>query len=47
MSDELMLVLIVCLNGPHELINEDLEDINGSFDVFQEIVDVDSCNKFG
>lgn len=45
MSDELMLMLIVCLNSPHKLVNENFEDINSSFDVLKEMTDIDACNE--
>lgn len=45
MSDEFMLMLIICLNGPHKLVNEDFENINSSFDVLKEMTDIDACNQ--
>lgn len=47
MSDEFKFVLGVCFNGPHELVNEDFKNIDCSFDVLEEIVDIDACNEFG
>lgn len=46
MSGELMLMLSVSFNGPHELIYENLEDINSSFDVLKKVADIDACNEF-
>lgn len=45
MSSELVLMLSVCFNRPHKLVNEDLEDINSPFDVLKEITDIDACDE--